>query len=44
LSLKKADYNAYGIYHSSDYPFSFFNIRQNAAERIEHYFSGKSGN
>lgn len=43
-TVTPADYNAYGIYHSFDYPFYFFNIRQNAADRINHYFSEKSGN
>ena len=43
-TVKPADYNAYGIYHGFDYPFYFFNIRQNAADRIEHFISGKSGN
>jgi Protein of unknown function (DUF3089) len=27
-----------GVYHSFDYPFYFFNIRQNAADRIQQYF------
>jgi hypothetical protein len=38
-TVNPADYNACGIYHSFDYPFYFFTIRQNAADRIEHYFS-----
>jgi hypothetical protein len=28
-----------GVYHTFDYPFYFFNIRANAANRIHHYFS-----
>lgn len=46
-TVNPADYslsNADGIYHVFDYPFYFFNIRQNAADRIDHYFSEKSGN
>lgn len=30
-----------GVYHSFDYPFYYFNIRQNAENRIQHYLSGK---
>lgn len=46
-TVNPADYslsNADGIYHVFDYPFYFFNIRQNAAGRIEQYFSEQSGN
>lgn len=43
-TVNPADYNAYGIYHSFDYPFYFFNIRQNAADRIGRYFSEKRKN
>lgn len=43
-TVNPADYNADGIYHSFDYPFYFFNIRQNAADRIEQYFSENSEN
>ena len=43
-TVNPAAYNAYGIYHGYDYPFYFFNIRQNAADRIQHYFSGIGGN
>lgn len=28
-----------GVYHSFDYPFYFFNVRQNAADRIQQYFT-----
>ncbi len=28
-----------GVYHSFDYPFYYFNIRENAANRIQHYFN-----
>jgi hypothetical protein len=30
-----------GIYHSFDYPFYYFNIRENAANRVSHYLAGK---
>jgi len=30
---------AMGIFHSFDYPFYYYNIRQNAANRVEKYFS-----
>jgi Protein of unknown function (DUF3089) len=30
-----------GVYHSFDYPFYYFNIRENAANRIQHYFKNK---
>ena len=30
-----------GICHTFDYPFYYFNIRQNAANRIQHYFKNK---
>ncbi|WP_277058367.1 DUF3089 domain-containing protein [Trichlorobacter lovleyi] len=43
-TVNPAVYNAYGIYHNFDIPFYFFNLRQNAADRIAHYFSGNSGN
>ena len=29
-----------GVYHTFDYPFYFFDIRANAANRIEHYLAG----
>jgi hypothetical protein len=32
---------AAGIYHPYDYPFYYFDIRANAANRITHYFSKK---
>jgi len=32
---------AAGIYHNFDYPFYYFDIRANAANRIDHYFSKK---
>ena len=28
-----------GVYHTFDYPFYFFNVRQNAADRIQQYFT-----
>lgn len=28
-----------GVYHSFDYPFYYYNLRENAAERIRSYFS-----
>ena len=28
-----------GVYHTFDYPFYFFNVRQNAADRIQQYFA-----
>lgn len=28
-----------GVYHTFDYPFYFFNVRQNAADRIKQYFA-----
>jgi hypothetical protein len=31
-----------GIYHSFDYPFYFYNIRQNAINRVEKYFGNGS--
>lgn len=31
-------YNVLGIYHGFDYPFYFFNVRQNAFDRIQQYF------
>lgn len=43
-TVNPADYNASGIYHSFDYPFYFFNIRQNAADRIRQYFIENPGN
>lgn len=33
-----------GVYHGSDYPFYFFNVRKNAADRINQYFSANTGN
>jgi hypothetical protein len=30
-----------GVYHSFDYPFYYFDIRANAADRVAHYFSNK---
>lgn len=30
-----------GIYHSFDYPFYYFNIRENAANRVSHYLAGR---
>ena len=33
-----------GVYHTFDYPFYFFDVRANAAHRIEHYFAGNKGN
>ncbi len=33
-----------GVYHSFDYPFYFFDIRANAANRIEHYLAGNKAN
>lgn len=30
-----------GIYHSFDYPFYYFNIRENAANRVSHYLADK---
>jgi len=32
-----------GVYHTFDYPFYFFNIRKNAADRIQQYFADNSG-
>jgi len=32
---------AAGIYHPYDYPFYYFDIRANAANRVTHYFSKK---
>lgn len=32
-------YNSQGIYHGFDYPFYFFNVRQNAFDRIQQYFA-----
>jgi len=32
---------AAGIYHTFDYPFYYFDIRANAANRVDHYFSKK---
>jgi hypothetical protein len=46
-TVNPADYNVgfpLGVYHTFDYPFYFFNVRQNAADRIQHYFAGDSGN
>ncbi len=37
-SVTPADYNPYGIYHGFDFAFYFFDIRQNAADRIGQYF------
>ncbi len=37
-TVNPADYNALGIYHHFDYAFYFFDIRRNAADRIQHYF------
>lgn len=28
-----------GVYHSYDYPFYYYNIRQNAANRVEHFLN-----
>jgi hypothetical protein len=28
-----------GVYHSYDYPFYYYNIRQNAANRVEHFWN-----
>ncbi|MFZ4590561.1 MAG: DUF3089 domain-containing protein [Ignavibacteria bacterium] len=30
-----------GVYHSYDYPFYYFNIRENAVNRVQHYFKNK---
>ena len=30
-----------GVYHPFDYPFYFFDVRANAADRVEHFFAGK---
>ncbi|MEW5734174.1 MAG: DUF3089 domain-containing protein [Thermodesulfobacteriota bacterium] len=43
-TVNEADYNANGIYHTYDYPFYFFNVRQNAADRIQQYFTENGGN
>lgn len=32
-----------GVYHSFDYPFYYFNIRQNAANRVSKFTSGGDG-
>lgn len=32
-----------GVYHTFDYPFYFFNVRANAAQRIQAYFAGTGG-
>jgi hypothetical protein len=32
-----------GVYHTFDYPFYFFNVRANAAERIQAYLDGSGG-
>jgi hypothetical protein len=31
-----------GVYHSYDYPFYYYNLRQNAANRVEHYLNRHS--
>jgi len=28
-----------GVLHPFDYPFYFFNVRANAANRVEHFFA-----
>jgi hypothetical protein len=33
-----------GVYHSYDYPFYFFDVRANAANRIERYLAGHKAN
>ena len=33
-----------GVYHTFDYPFYFFDVRANAAVRIQQYFSLNTGN
>ena len=33
-----------GVYHSEDYPFYYFDVRANAARRIQTYFAGNKGN
>jgi hypothetical protein len=45
-SVDPADYEfgfPLGVYHTFDYPFYFFNIRQNAADRIQQYFTENGG-
>jgi hypothetical protein len=40
-TVTASDYNfgfPLGVYHTFDYPFYFFNVRQNAADRIQQYF------
>jgi hypothetical protein len=32
-----------GVYHPFDYPFYFFNIRENAANRAQHFFANNTG-
>ena len=32
-----------GVYHTFDYPFYFFNVRENAAMRIQAYLNGDAG-
>jgi hypothetical protein len=32
-----------GVYHTFDYPFYFFNVRANAAQRIQAYLDGNGG-
>jgi hypothetical protein len=44
-SVNPSDYQfgfPLGVYHTFDYPFYFFNIRQNAADRINQYFTENS--
>jgi len=33
-----------GVYHLQDYPFYYFDVRANAARRIQTYFAGNKGN
>lgn len=43
-TVNPVDYNLAGIYHIFDYAFYFFDVRQNAADRIQQYFADNHGN
>jgi len=32
-----------GVYHTFDYPFYFFNVRANAAQRVDAYLAENGG-
>ena len=38
-TVNPSEYQSEGVYHTFDYPFYFFNIRENAANRFVYYLS-----